>query len=152
MTEYSAGVLLVEDNLTDVALALRAFKQHNMAHHIQVLRDGVEALEFLLGTGAPKQHNAADAPRVVLLDLKLPLIGGLEVLRQLKANPRTHSIPVVVLTGSSEEDEIAECYRLGANSYIVKPINFERFSEIMHSFGIYWLQINTPPNTNDEAP
>jgi two-component system response regulator len=91
MTEYSAGVLLVEDNLTDVALALRAFKQHNMAHHIQVLRDGVEALEFLLGTGAPKQHNAADAPRVVLLDLKLPLIGGLEVLRQLKANPRTRS-------------------------------------------------------------
>ena len=152
MTQYVAGVLLVEDSPTDVALTLHAFKKHNMADRIQVLRDGAEALEFLLGAGEQTERAAADAPRVVLLDLKLPLIGGLEVLRQLKADPRTRSIPVVILTGSSEEDEIAECYRLGANSYIVKPINFEHFTETLHMLGIYWQQLNMPLSTNDETP
>lgn len=145
MTESAIDILLVEDNPSDVALALHAFKKHNLANHIQVLRDGAEALEFLFGTGAYAQRDPASRPRVVLLDLKLPLVSGLEVLRQIKADPRTQPIPVVMLTSSREERDVIESYQLGVNSYIVKPVDFAQFTEAMRTLGMYWLLYNQPP-------
>jgi two-component system, response regulator len=145
MTESPIEILLVEDNPSDVALALHAFKKHHLANHVQVLRDGAAALEFLFGTGAYAQRDITSAPRVVLLDLKLPLVSGLEVLRRLKADPRTQPIPVVVLTSSSEERDIVESYQLGVNSYIVKPVDFEQFAEAVRTLGMYWLLLNHPP-------
>lgn len=145
MTERPIEILLIEDNPNDVALALHALKKHHLANNIQVLRDGAEALEFLFGTGAYAQRDTTNVPRVVLLDLKLPLVSGLEVLRQLKADPRTHPIPVVVLTSSHEERDIVESYQLGVNSYIVKPVDFAQFSEAMRTLGMFWLLLNQPP-------
>jgi two-component system response regulator len=151
MTERPIEILLVEDNPSDVALALHAFKKHNFANHIQVLRDGAEALAFLFGTGAYAQRDITSAPKVILLDLKLPLVNGLEVLRQLKADPRTQPIPVVMLTSSREERDIVKSYQLGVNSYIVKPVDFAQFSEAMRTLGIYWLLYNQPPIIGEAA-
>jgi two-component system response regulator len=144
MSNSAIEILLVEDNPSDVALALHALKRYQIANNIEVLRDGAEALDFLFGTGAYAGRDTSIVPRVVLLDLKLPLVSGLEVLRKIKADPRTQTIPVVVLTSSREERDIVESYQLGVNSYIVKPVDFEQFSEAMRTLGMYWLLLNQP--------
>lgn len=138
-------ILLVEDNPSDVQLTLHAFKKHKIANRIQVVRDGVEALDWLFGTGTFAGRDTNHAPKVVLLDLKLPRVDGIEVLRRVRADPRTCTIPVVVLTSSSEERDIVESYALGVNSYIVKPVDFEQFTETSRILGMYWLLINQPP-------
>lgn len=138
-------ILLVEDNPTDLELALRIFKKHRIANQIEVARDGVEALDFLFGEGAHAGRGSIQVPKVILLDLKLPRIGGIEVLRRIKSDPRTRSIPIVVLTSSREEKDLLESYQLGVNSYIVKPVDFDQFSDCLRDIGMYWLLSNTPP-------
>jgi len=145
VTENHVEILLVEDNPNDLALTLRAFQKNNLANHIHVVRDGAEALEFILCTGAYANRNIENGPKVILLDLKLPLVDGLEVLRRIKADPRTQKIPVVVLTSSREERDIVESYQLGVNSYIVKPVDFEQFTASVRTLGMYWLLLNQPP-------
>lgn len=145
MSEKPVEILLVEDNPYDVELALHAFKKNNLANRIQVVRDGEEALEFLFGAGPFAGRDLSNGPRVVLLDLKLPKVDGLEVLRAIKADPRTQTLPVVVLTSSREERDIVESYKLGVNSYIVKPVDFEQFTEAVRQLGLYWLLLNQPP-------
>jgi two-component system response regulator len=145
MTEDSVEILLVEDNPNDVELTLHAFNKHNLANHIEVVRDGAEALEFIFCTGAYAQRRIENGPKVILLDLKLPKVDGREVLRQIKADPRTRAIPVVVLTSSREERDIVESYQMGVNSYIVKPVDFEQFTEAVLNLGMYWLLLNEPP-------
>jgi len=141
----SRNILLVEDNPYDVELTLRAFEQSNIMNELVVVRDGKEALDYLFGAGAYAGRDLGDAPEVVLLDLKLPKIDGLEVLRRLKADERTRTIPVVILTSSREEPDIAAAYRLGANSYIVKPVDFEAFARAVSEVGLYWLLLNEAP-------
>ena len=138
-------ILLVEDNPRDVELALRALKQHNLANHVSVAKDGEEALEFIFATGAYAHRNVHNGPKVVLLDLKLPKVDGLEVLRRIKADDRTKCIPVVVLTSSAEESDRVESYHLGVNSYIVKPVEFDKFLDCVGEMGLYWLLLNEPP-------
>lgn len=145
MIENQVEILLVEDNPSDVKLALHALKRYNLANYIHVVRDGVEALDFLFCTGAYANRDIHNGPKVVLLDLKLPLIDGLEVLRRIKVNPRTRMIPVIMLTSSRQERDIVESYQLGVNSYIVKPVDFEQFTEAMRTIGLYWLFLNQPP-------
>lgn len=143
----AAHVLLVEDNPNDVELTLHAFKANNLTNEIKVVRDGAEALEFLFGP----EGEATDL-HVILLDLKLPKVDGAEVLRQIKAHPRTRHIPVVVLTSSQEEADLVETYGLGANSYIVKPVDFEKFTEAIRLIGMYWLLTNQPPHGRPKNP
>lgn len=138
-------ILLVEDNPADVELTLHAFKKHKVTNKIHVVRDGAEALEFLFGTGAYAGRNVNRVPKLVLLDLKLPKVDGLEVLRQIRADPHTAHIPVTILTASREERDIAEGYNLHVNSYIVKPVDFEQFTEAARILGMYWLLLNQPP-------
>jgi two-component system response regulator len=145
VTETSIEILLVEDNLQDVKLALHAFKKHKLANHIHVARDGAEALHFLFGTGPYQGRDVSLRPKVVLLDLKLPLVDGIEVLRQIRSNPLTLTLPVVVLTSSREEPDIAQCYQLGVNSYIVKPVDFDQFVDVSRQLGLYWLLLNQLP-------
>ena len=145
MQNNSVEILLVEDNPNDVELTLHAFAKSNLANPIKVLRDGAEALEYLFGTGVYAGRDLNPQPRVILLDLKLPKVDGLEVLRRVKADPRTKTIPVVVLTSSHEESDIVESYKLGVNSYIVKPVDFEQFTESVRALGMYWLLLNQPP-------
>jgi two-component system, response regulator len=135
-------ILLVEDNLDHVQLAVHAFKMHDVAYNIQVARDGAEALDFIFRTGAHAHRLAANGPKLILLDLKLPLVDGMEVLRRIKADRRTRAIPVVVLTSSRERCDIVESYQSGANSYIVKPVNFDQFTEAVRQLGTYWLRLN----------
>lgn len=142
MAEQPVEILLVEDNPDDVELALHALKRNNFSNSIHVVRDGVEALEYIFGTGAHEGRNLGNVPRVILLDLKLPRIDGLEVLRRIKADERTCMIPVVVLTSSREERDIVESYQLGVNSYIVKPVDFQQFTEAVRELGMYWLLLN----------
>jgi CheY-like chemotaxis protein len=141
-------ILLVEDNPDDIALTLRALKKNNIANKVTVARDGEEALEYLTATGRYAGRAATDRPEVVLLDLKLPRAGGLEVLRAIRANPRTRLLPVVVLTSSSEERDIIASYDLGANSYIRKPVDFNQFVEAVRELGLYWLVLNQAPPVN----
>ena len=138
-------ILLVEDNPDDVELTRRALDESNVANKLVVVRDGVEALQYLFREGAYAGRDAADLPEVVLLDLKLPKVDGLEVLRRIRANERTRILPVVVLTSSNAERDIVESYALGANSYIRKPVEFERFVEATKALGLYWLVLNEPP-------
>ncbi|MBS1810056.1 MAG: response regulator [Acidobacteria bacterium] len=138
-------ILLVEDNPNDVKLTLHAFKQHGLANRITVVRDGEEALDFIFRTGTFAHRNQQETPKVILLDLKLPKIDGLEVLKQVKANPETKMIPIIVLTTSKVESDIIESYQLGVNSYIVKPVDFEQFVEAIRTLGMYWLLLNQPP-------
>ena len=145
MLEKSVEILLVEDNPNDVELTLHAFRKHNLANRVHVARDGAEALDFLFRTGAYKDRHTQNSPHVVLLDLKLPKVNGLEVLQRMKEDAHIRMIPVVVLTSSREDRDITECYRLGVNSYIVKPVNFEQFTEAVRQLGLYWLLMNEPP-------
>ena len=138
-------ILLVEDSPEDLELTLRSLKKSNLANRIEVASDGAEALDFLFCEGAHAGRRIEDTPKVILLDLKLPKIDGLEVLRRIKADPRTQSIPVVMLTSSREQRDVIESYRLGVNSYIVKPVNFEGFIEAVRDLGMYWLLLNQPP-------
>lgn len=138
-------ILLVEDNPDDVKLAQHAFKKCNIANQVVVVGDGVEALDYLFGTGAYAGRDASNQPSMVLLDLKLPRLDGKEVLRRMRADPRTKLLPVVILTSSKEEQDVTRCYDLGANSYIRKPIDFDQFIEAVRQLGLYWLLLNEPP-------
>jgi CheY-like chemotaxis protein len=147
MTEraHNKVILLVEDNPDDEALAIRALKRHHIGNQIVVAHDGVEALDYLFGTGTYLDRDITNKPSVVLLDLKLPRVDGLEVLRRLREDPRTRFLPVVVLTTSSEEGDVLDSYSLGCNSYIRKPVDFVQFSEAIRQLGMYWLLMNEPP-------
>lgn len=139
-------LLLVEDNPNDVELTLHVLRKHNFANHIKVVRDGEEALAFLFGPEGEGSMQSENIPKVILLDLKLPKVNGLEVLGKIKADPRTKSIPVVVLTSSREERDLFLCYELGVNSYIVKPVDFAQFTESIRQLGLYWLLFNERPH------
>jgi len=139
------NILLVEDNPYDVELTLRAFEQSNIMNELVVVRDGKEALDYLFGAGAYAGRDLGDAPEVVLLDLKLPKIDGLKVLRRMRADERTRRQPVVVLTSSSEEKDVVSSYNLGANSFVRKPVDFTQFTEAARQLGLYWLVLNEPP-------
>lgn len=143
MKSKDVTILLVEDNPDDVELTLRVFKKHNLTNKIIVARDGEEALDILFQRG--KESAKQQAPDLILLDLKLPKVGGLEVLKQVKSNSKTKNIPVVILTSSKEEKDVVKSYRLGVNSYIRKPVNFEKFSEVVMQLSLYWLLLNEPP-------
>ena len=138
-------ILLVEDNPNDVELTLRVLKKNNLTNKVHVVKDGAEALEYIFATGAYASRDINHNPKVILLDLKLPKVDGLEVLRQIKSNEQTKMIPVVVLTSSKEERDLGESYRLGANSYITKPVGFESFVKAVSELGLYWLLLNQPP-------
>lgn len=145
MIDNVTDILLVEDNPHDVELALRALDQNRLANRVHIVRDGAEALDFIFCTGAYADREGRDRPYVILLDLKLPLVDGLEVLRRVKGDPRTRTIPVVVLTSSREERDVVRSYELGVNSYIAKPVDFEQFAEAVRQLGLYWLLLNQPP-------
>ncbi|HEU5261859.1 MAG TPA: response regulator [Gemmatimonadales bacterium] len=144
-------ILLVEDNPDDVALTLRAFKKNNITNEIVVARDGAEALDYLFGAGRHAGRDARVAPQLILLDLKLPKVDGLEVLRRLRADERTRLIPVVILTSSKEERDVVNGYSLGANSYVRKPVDFTEFLEAARQLGLYWLLLNEPPPRSGHA-
>jgi CheY-like chemotaxis protein len=148
MTQRQIEILLVEDNPDDVELTLHALRNENLANSIHVARDGEEALEFLFCNGVHADRSFEQPPRLVLLDLKLPKVDGMEVLKQLKADPRTKTIPVVILTSSKEERDLINGYGLGANSYIQKPVDFEQFRDTIKNIGLYWLVINQLPVAN----
>ena len=137
-------ILLVEDNPKDLELTLAALEQSQLANEVVVVRDGEEAIDFLYRRGAHESRNTSD-PAVVLLDLKLPKVDGIEVLRRIKGSRHTKAIPVVVLTSSREERDVVETYNLGVNSYIVKPVDFEQFTEAVRQLGLYWVLLNQPP-------
>jgi CheY-like chemotaxis protein len=143
---HQVEILLVEDDPNDAELTLRTLKARNLANQVFVARDGAEALDFFFSDAPHPLKEIGVVPRVILLDLKLPKVDGLEVLRRLKGDKRTQSLPVVVLTSSSEEPDIATAYRLGANSYIVKPVDFEAFARAVSELGLYWVLLNEPPH------
>jgi len=145
MNNQKVEILLVEDNPSDEELTLRALKKYKLSNNIFVVRDGAEALDYIFGTGKYSERDTNHHPRVILLDLKLPKVDGLEVLSKIKADPKTKHIPVVVLTSSSEESDVVESYKLGANSYIVKPVDFKQFTESIRELGMYWLLLNEAP-------
>jgi CheY-like chemotaxis protein len=138
-------ILLVEDNATDAELCIRALKKSNLANNLVWVKDGAEALDFLFATGDYSDRNVTCPPKVVLLDLRLPKIDGMEVLRRIKADERTRAIPMVVLTSSKEDRDIAESYQLGVNSFISKPVEFDAFAKTVSELGLYWLLVNRPP-------
>jgi CheY-like chemotaxis protein len=145
MTVNTKSILLVEDNPDDEALAIRAFQRHHIGNEVIVAHDGVEALDYLFGTGTYAGRDITVKPTVVLLDLKLPRLDGIEVLRRIRTDERTKLLPVVVLTTSSEEQDMLDSYSLGCNSYIRKPVDFIQFSEAIRQLGMYWLLMNEPP-------
>lgn len=139
-------VLLVEDNPNDAELAIRGLNKNNLVNNLLHVKDGEEALDFIFATGKfAGKRDVSHFPKVVLLDIQMPKVNGIEVLRKIKSDPSTKSIPVVVLTSSKEDPDIEKCYELGANSYIVKPVNFEAFAEAIKNLGFYWLFLNQPP-------
>jgi two-component system response regulator len=138
-------ILLVEDNPNDAELAIRALKKNNLANKLLWVKDGAEALDFIFATGEYAHRNVVDGPKVVLLDLRLPKVDGMEVLRRVKGDERTKTIPVVVLTSSKEDRDIVESYKLGSNSFISKPVEFEAFAKTVSELGFYWLLVNQPP-------
>jgi CheY-like chemotaxis protein len=141
-------ILLIEDNPDDAELTMRALKKQNLANHMVWLKNGALALDFLFGRGSYAGRNALDTPKLVLLDLNLPKVGGLEVLQQIKSDPRTRRIPVVVLSSSTQDRDILRTYDLGVNSYVSKPVQFEEFSRVVTQLGLYWLLINKPPHAD----
>lgn len=144
MSDYKF-ILLVEDNRDDELLMLRALQRNHIMNQVVVVRDGVEALDFLFATGGHAGRNPLDLPQVVLLDLKLPRVDGLEVLRRIRADDRTRLLPVVVLTSSKEEEDVVRSYTLGANGYVRKPVDFTQFTEAMRTLGMFWLLLNEFP-------
>ncbi len=137
-------ILIVEDNARDLELTMRALAKHRLGNHVVAVRDGVEALDFLFARGAYADRVVTDGPQVIFLDMKLPKVDGMEVLRQIKADERTRMIPVVMVTSSAQERDLAETYRLGVNSYVVKPIDFDAFVKTIADLGFYWLAVNRP--------
>jgi two-component system, response regulator len=152
MNADELDILLVEDNEDDRDLALHALQRAKVANRIFVVRDGEEALDFLFCRGAHAERSFDHPPKLVLLDLKLPKVDGMEVLKQVKSDPRTRTIPIVIMTSSKEERDLASGYNLGANSYIQKPVDFDQFRETVKSVGLYWLVINQPPVGEDSRP
>lgn len=145
MAEMPVEILLVEDNPNDVELTVHALRVNNVTNRIHVVRDGADALDFIFGRGPYHGRTLREGPRVILLDLKLPKVDGLDVLRQIKRDPEARTIPVVALTSSKEERDIVESYQLGVNSYIVKPVDFTQFTEAVRQLGLYWILLNQPP-------
>jgi two-component system response regulator len=143
-TDNAVEILLVEDNPRDAELTIRALKKKNLANSLYHVEDGVEALDFLFARGRYSDRDINDAPKVVLLDLKLPRVDGLEVLTAIKADERTQAIPVVIITSSAEDPDVQKAYQLGANSYVIKPVQFDSFIDAMVRVGIYWLMVNHP--------
>lgn len=139
-------ILLVEDNPQDVEITLRAFRKHNFSGDIHVVRDGEEALAYLFGTEGHAERSACSSTRLILLDLKLPKVDGIEILQRCKSDPRTKHIPVVVLTASKEECDLTDTYNLGVNSYIVKPVDFSQFTEAVRQLALYWIVLNRVPS------
>lgn len=148
MNSSKVEILLVEDNPDDAELTLRALRKRNLINKIYVVTDGTEALEFIFATGAYTERAINDKPKVILLDLELPKVSGIEVLRKIKSDERTKDIPVVVLTSSQEEQDMVESYKLGINSYIVKPVDFDKFSRVVSELGFYWIILNKIPYSN----
>lgn len=146
MNEDGVEILLVEDNISDAELTIRALKKKNLANNLIHLKNGAEALEFLFATGNYSQRDPHKTPKVILLDLKMPKVDGLEVLARIRADERTKKIPVVVLTSSKEDPDIQACYGLGVNSYIVKPVEFDNFFKAVSDLGFYWLLLNQVPH------
>lgn len=146
MNLNSVELLLVEDNINDAELAIRELKKHNLANNLYHVKDGEEALEFIFATGRyAETRNVNHTPKLILLDIHMPKVNGIEVLEQIKSAEGTKATPVVILTSSKEDPDIKKCYNLGANSYIVKPLNFEGFAEAIKNLGFYWLLLNQPP-------
>ena len=145
MNNEPADIMVVEDNPNDAMLTIRSLKQHNLANNLVHVTDGQAAIDYLFAKGAYSERNPLNLPKVVLLDLKLPKLNGLEVLSLIRGDPRTQILPVVILTSSQEESDLIESYKLGANSYIVKPVDFENFSKAIYEVGLYWLLLNKPP-------
>ena len=148
MNDVEVDILLVEDSQDDIDLALHTLRRENLANHIFVVRDGEEALDFLFCSGAYAGRNPAHLPKLVLLDLKLPKLDGMEVLERLRTDPRTSTLPVVIMTSSKEEKDVANGYHLGVNSYIQKPVDFEQFRQTVKAIGLYWLLINQRPQNH----
>ena len=148
--EYEIEILLVEDSPYDAELTIRELRRHHLANKLVHLKDGAEALEFIFGTGAYAGRDTRQHPRVILLDLKLPKVDGLEVLRALKSDPRTQTIPVVIMTSSQEQRDVVDSYHLGVNSYVVKPVDFDQFSKAVAELGCYWVLLNHPPGIPDK--
>ena len=138
-------ILLVEDSLSDAELIIRALRKVNLANHVVHLKDGVEALDFIFAKGAFSERDVKKIPKVILLDIKMPRVDGIEVLRQVKSDPNTKLIPVVVMTSSKEEQDIVTSYQLGVNSFVVKPVEFDGFAEAVSELGLYWVLVNQPP-------
>lgn len=145
MDPSAVEILLVEDNSEDAELTIRVLKENNLANNLQHVKDGAEAIEFIFATGAYADRDVVNGPKLILLDLKLPKVNGLEVLRRVKSDKRTQGIPVVVLTSSNEESDLIQSYQLGVNSYVVKPVEFEGFSRAVAELGLYWMLLNKPP-------
>jgi two-component system response regulator len=145
MTPAPIDILLAEDNAEDAEMTMRALRRNNLVNQLHWVKDGAEALDYLFRSGAYAGRDAARPPKLVMLDIKMPKVDGIEVLRRLKADPATHAIPVVVMTSSNEERDVVESYRLGVNSYIVKPVQFEAFVETVAKIGLYWVLTNRVP-------
>jgi two-component system, response regulator len=146
MENNEVEILLVEDNLDDAEMTIRALRKKNLANKLIHLRDGAEALDFIFGKGQYEGRNISTKPKVILLDLKMPLVNGIEVLKELKLDERTKAIPVVVLTSSNEDPDIRTCYKLGVNAYVVKPVGFENFSNAVSEVGLFWMILNKVPH------
>jgi two-component system response regulator len=143
--DYEVEILLVEDNMSDAEMTIRALKKNNLTNKLLHLKDGAEALDFIFAKGNYSDHKIENIPKVILLDLKMPKVNGIQVLQELKSDERTKKIPVVILTSSKEDPDIQECYRLGVNSYVVKPVQFEMFVKVVSELGLYWMILNQPP-------
>lgn len=144
MTKKEVEIVIIEDDPNDAELIIRVLKKHNLANKLIHLKDGAEALDFLLADGSSAKKKVAAPPKVILLDLKLPKLNGIEVLQRLKSEDRTKNIPVVILTSSREDRDLKDAYNLGVNSYVTKPINFEEFAKAVADLGIYWMMLNKP--------
>ena len=144
MNVHEIEILLVEDSVSDAELTIRALKKHNMANKLVHLENGAEALDYLFANGAYSEREVKNVPKLILLDINMPKVGGIEVLKQIKGDERTRKIPVIILTSSKEDPDIDKCYDLGANSYVVKPVGFEAFMQAVSDLGMYWMLLNQP--------
>ncbi|VXD13300.1 response regulator [Marinoscillum sp. 108] len=144
MNVHEIEILLVEDSVSDAELTIRALKKHNMANKLVHLENGAEALDYLFANGAYSEREVKNVPKLILLDINMPKVGGIEVLKQIKGDERTRKIPVIMLTSSKEDPDIDKCYDLGANSYVVKPVGFESFMKAVSELGMYWMLLNQP--------